>query len=104
MLYPKISIIWLNYNSMKILPLVLQSLELLKFLGVLTDSGVDAEAVKALCKAYEDVHGVAPATALEAIAWALNTAADFEGVTLTVSSNELEKVLEQLSIHRLSCS
>jgi GT2 family glycosyltransferase len=25
--YPKISIIWLNYNSMKILPLVLQSLE-----------------------------------------------------------------------------
>jgi GT2 family glycosyltransferase len=27
MAYPKISIIWLNYNSMKILPLVLQSLE-----------------------------------------------------------------------------
>jgi len=27
MVYPKISIIWLNHNSMKILPLVLQSLE-----------------------------------------------------------------------------
>ena len=27
MVYPKVSIIWLNYNSMKILPLVLQSLE-----------------------------------------------------------------------------
>jgi len=27
MTWPKVSIIWLNHNSMKILPLVLQSLE-----------------------------------------------------------------------------
>jgi len=27
MVYPKVSIIWLNHNSMRILPLVLQSLE-----------------------------------------------------------------------------
>jgi len=72
-------------------------LKLLEFLGVLTGSGgVDAEAVKTLCKAYEDAHGVAPATAVEAIAWALNTAADFEGVALTVSSSELRDFLKSL--------
>jgi hypothetical protein len=83
----------------------LKILNLLEFLGVLKGGGgVDAEAVKALCKAYEDVNGVAPATALEAIAWAVNVVADFEGVELTVSSSELAKTLEQLSVHRLSCS
>jgi len=74
----------------------LEMLKLLEFLGVLKGGGVDAEAVKALCKAYEDAHGVAPATAADAIAWALNTAADFEGVALTVSSSELRDFLKSL--------
>lgn len=78
-------------------------LNLLRFLGVLTDSCVDADTVKTLCKAYKEVYGVAPATALEAIAWAINVVADFEGVELTVSSSELAKMLERLSV-RISCS
>jgi len=49
-------------------------LSILRFLGVLTDGAIDTEAVKALCKAYEEAHGVVPATALEAIAWAVKFA------------------------------
>ena len=74
----------------------LEMLKLLEFLGVLKGGGVDAEAVKVLCKAYEDVHGVAPATVADAIARALNTAVDFEGVALTVSSSELRDFLKSL--------
>jgi hypothetical protein len=94
MFLPSYLVIPMNSKTLKIL-------ELLKFLGV-TDSGIESEAVKALCKAYEEVHGV-PATALEAIAWAVNFAADHEGVTLTVSSSELRDLLKHLFEQEPSC-